>query len=154
MTSLADLEAIKQLKYRYFRTLDTKRWDELGETLSADATAAYDSGRYSFDGRDAILAFLRDALGSPRIVSMHHGHHPEIEITGENTARGTWYLQDMVIFRDIGMVLHGAAFYADEYVRIDGQWKIRSTGYERTFEWMESRPGTSEMRSRFDEPQG
>lgn len=152
MTNLADLEAIKQLKYRYFRTLDTKCWDELADTLSPDATAAYDSGRYSFDGRDAILAFLRDALGSPRIVSMHQGHHPEIEVTGECTARGTWYLQDMVIFRDAGMVLQGAAFYTDEYVRIDGAWKIRSTGYERTFEWMESRPEVREMRSRFDEP--
>jgi len=151
MANLVDVEAIKQLKYRYFRALDCKRWEELGETLAPDATAAYDSGRYSFDGREAIMAFLRDALGSPRIVSMHHGHHPEIEITGESTARGTWYLHDMVIFRDIGMVLQGAAFYADEYVKIDGAWKIRSTGYERTFEWMESRAGTDQMRTRFDE---
>jgi hypothetical protein len=149
--SLVDIEAIKQLKYRYFRTLDTKRWDDLGETLSPDATAAYDGGRYSFNGRNAILTFLRDALGSPRVISMHHGHHPEIEIIDENRARGTWYLEDMVIFRDIGMVLHGAAFYADEYLRIGGAWKILSTGYERTFEWRESRPEISDMRTQFDE---
>ena len=28
--ALEDVEAIRQLKYRYFRCLDLKRWDELG----------------------------------------------------------------------------------------------------------------------------
>lgn len=151
MAKLDEIEAIKQLKYRYFRALDCKRWDDLGETLSEDATAAYDSGRYSFQGRDAILQFLRDALGSPRIISMHNGHHPEIELTSESTARGTWYLQDMVIFRDANMVLHGAGFYGDEYVKREGAWTIRSTGYERTFEHIETHPGPIQLRTRFDE---
>lgn len=150
MAALEDIEAIKQLKYRYFRALDCKHWEELAGTLTADATAAYDGGRYSFQGRQAIVEFLRDALGSPRVVSMHHGHHPEIELDTESAARGTWYLRDMVIFRDAGMVIHGAAFYADEYVKRDGAWKIRSTGYERTFEWIENRGGPIEIRTRFD----
>jgi len=151
MGKLEEIEAIKQLKYRYFRALDCKQWDLLGDTLSEDASAAYDSGKYSFEGRDAILAFLRDALGSPRIVSMHHGHHPEIELTGESSARGTWYLQDMVIFRDANMVLHGAGFYGDEYVKLDGAWKIRSTGYERTFEQFQTHKDPLQLRTRFDE---
>ena len=37
------------------------------------------------------------------------------------------------------ITLRGAAFYRDEYVKIGGQWKIQSTGYERTFEEIESR---------------
>jgi hypothetical protein len=151
MTQLDDIEAIKQLKYRYFRALDCKRWDDLAETLTIDCTAAYDSGRYAFDGRDAILVFLRDALGSPRIVSMHNGHHPEIVLDSESSAHGTWYLQDMVIFRDAGMVLQGAALYADTYVKQDGVWKIRSTGYQRTFEWIEKHEAVADMRTRFDE---
>ena len=151
MSNTDDLEAIRQLKYRYFRALDTKDWHALGETLTDDATTAYDSGRYSFSGRAAILQFLRDALGSKRIISMHHGHHPEIELTGAGTAKGTWYLEDMVIFRDAGSVLRGAAFYSDEYAKVDGQWKIRSTGYERTFEEIEIRKGEYQLRTRYDE---
>ncbi|HEY2775228.1 MAG TPA: nuclear transport factor 2 family protein [Candidatus Binatia bacterium] len=150
MSRLEDIEAICQLKYRYFRALDCKLWDELADTLAEDATAAYDSGRYSFDGRDAIMKFLRDALGSPRIISMHNGHHPEIEIGAEGRARGTWYLRDTVIFRDANMILQGAGFYHDEYVKISGRWKIRSTGYERTFELMESREAPLQLRTRFD----
>lgn len=150
MSSLEEIEAIRQLKYRYFRTLDCKQWDALGQTLTRDCRAAYDGGRYSYDGRDAILAFLRDALGSPRIVSMHHGHHPEVELTGETTARGAWYLEDRVWFLDGDMVLHGAAFYADEYRKEGGAWKISATGYERTFERMEKREAPMMLRTRFD----
>ncbi len=146
-----DLEAIRQLKYRYFRALDTKRWDELAETLTEDATTSYDEGHYAFTGRDAILDFLRGALGSPRVLSMHHGHHPEIEVTSETTARGTWYLEDQVLFPDANTVLRGAAFYSDEYRKVGGQWKIFSTGYRRTFEWIETRETPLSLRSCFDE---
>jgi len=118
--------------------------------LTDDATTSYDSGRYAFEGRDAILDFLRGALGSKRVISMHHGHHPEIEFTGEGSAVGTWYLEDKVIFLDAKTVLRGAAFYRDEYARVDGQWKIRSTGYERTFEEVEVREGQVQIRTRFD----
>jgi hypothetical protein len=150
MSKLEEIEAIKQLKYRYFRCLDTKRWDELGETLAEDATTAYDSGKYAFEGRAAIVAFLRDALGSARIISLHQGHHPEIDVTGPATARATWYLEDLVIFRDNGMELRGAGFYADEYVKVDGRWLIRATGYERTFEELRPIAAGGQLRTRFE----
>jgi hypothetical protein len=150
MSKHDDLEAIRQLKYRYFRALDCKDWDALAETLTEDATTAYDSGRFAFQGREAIMQFLRGALGSPRVVSMHHGHHPEIEITADGCARGTWYLEDKVIFLDANTLIRGAAFYSDEYVLAGGQWRIRSTGYERTFEEVEVRDAPFQMRTRFD----
>ncbi|HYC57386.1 MAG TPA: nuclear transport factor 2 family protein [Candidatus Binatia bacterium] len=150
MADQNDIEAIKQLKYRYFRALDTKEWDELGRTLSDDASTSYGSGKFAYSGREAILEFLRSALGSSRLISMHHGHHPEIELTGTTTARGTWYLQDKVIFLDANTILTGAAFYADEYVKIGGEWKISSTGYERTFEMIEVRQEPLSIRTRFD----
>ena len=34
MNDLQEIEAIKQLKYRYFRFLDTKKWDDLGHLSS------------------------------------------------------------------------------------------------------------------------
>jgi hypothetical protein len=33
-------------------------------------------------------------------------------------------------------ILQGAGFYSDEYVKVGGEWKIQSTGYERTFEYI------------------
>lgn len=147
-----DIEDIKRLKYAYLRCLDTKRWDELAATFTEDATAAYDSGRYSYTGRDAIMEFLRGALDNPKIVSMHHAHHPEIELIDSSNARGVWYLEDMVIFTEANMVIRGAAFYDDRYVKVGGRWLIRHTGYVRTFEEMLGRGDVQHFRSMF-EPQ-
>ena len=36
-------------------------------------------------------------------------------------------------------LIRGAAFYSDEYVKIDGQWRIKHTGYKRTYEEIEPR---------------
>jgi len=43
-----DLEAIKRLKYKYQRCIDTKQWDELRDCFTEDAAAAYSSGKFSF----------------------------------------------------------------------------------------------------------
>jgi bile-acid 7alpha-dehydratase len=130
---LKDIEAIKQLKGKYFRCLDCKLWDELAECFTEDATTSYSGGKYSFNGRDAIMKFFRENMPAS-MVSMHQGHHPEIEITSETMAKGIWGFEDYLIIKQANMGLRGAAFYRDEYVKIKGQWKIKHTGYNRIFE--------------------
>ena len=130
---LETIEAIRALKYRYLRTLDLKRWDEFGACFTEDATASYSGGQYEFSGRADIVAFMRESLG-PTMITMHQCHHPEIVVEGDR-ARGTWSLQDTVIMTEFRLMLQGAAFYEDAYVRgTDDQWRISHTGYERTFE--------------------
>lgn len=149
-----DVLAICELKYRYFRLLDTKRLRELGELFVEDATTAYDSGNLSQSGRDEIVAFLEGSIGSSSIVTMHHGHHPEIELTGPDAATGVWYLEDRVIVPAADLVIAGTALYNDEYVRRDGAWLIRHTGYDRIFE-EHRRHSSGELRSfstRFTDP--
>lgn len=130
-----DLEAIssiKRLKYRYARALDTKSWDEFVDTLTPEATATYGE-HLRFESRDAFVSFMENTLG-PHVITEHHCGHPEIEVDGD-TATGTWYLSDTVMIPEDAMMLHGAAFYHDRYVRCsDGQWRISHTGYERTYE--------------------
>ena len=146
MIDLQETEAIKRLKYRYLRCLDQKRWDELADCFTPDATVAYGDGQYSFSGRDAIMQFLRDALGSPTKITTHRCHQPEIDLNGPTTAVGTWALDDIVIDTTANFTLRGAAFYRDEYVKVDGHWKIRSTGYRRIFEEVEQRSDTPSLR--------
>ncbi|WP_199431281.1 nuclear transport factor 2 family protein [Qaidamihabitans albus] len=136
---IATLEEIKRVKYRYLRCVDLKRWDELAGTLSADATADYGTPTYGeplrLTGRDEIVGFLRDKLG-PEIITVHSAGQPEIEIDGE-TATGTWAFEDTVIATEHRVVIQGAAFYEDTYERgDDGAWRIRHTGYIRTYEAM------------------
>jgi hypothetical protein len=134
MDSAADLEVIRQLKYAYFRTLDLKQWDALGELLAEDATASYEDGKTVLEGRTAIVGWLASVLGDPGIVTEHHGHHPEITFTSDTTAHGTWYLQDRVIVPSADVEIGGTAFYDDRYRRTDVGWRIAHTGYTRVFE--------------------
>jgi hypothetical protein len=143
---LVEIEAIKRLKYKYMRCLDQKLWDEMAECFVEDASAAYSGGKYSFEGREAILQFLRESMGADSFLSSHRVHHPEIDLTGPDTATGTWALEDVVIETRLQLTIRGAAFYEDEYVKQDGIWRIRRTGYRRTYEEVLSRkemPGLS-----------
>jgi hypothetical protein len=145
MDLAAEIESIRQLKYRYFRYLDSKLWDPLKELFVPEAVSSYGGGKYCFEGRDAILDFLIDSLG-PTMLTMHHGHHPEIDLTSESSATGIWALEDLVIDTANELTIRGAAYYQDEYVKSRGEWKIRSTGYERLFEEIESRKDRPSLR--------
>ena len=137
---LVEIEAIKRLKYRYARLLDTKDFDALNELFVKDATASYSGGQLSYEGRDAIVGFLRTALGSTTMLTSHLVGQPEIELTGPDTASGTWALQDMVIIAEQGTEIRGTAFYEDRYVKLGGSWKFLHTGYRRVYEEMGPRP--------------
>jgi len=146
LADLAEIEAVKRLKYKYLRCVDYKLWDELAECFTEDATTGYGGGKYSFQGRDAILEFLQKILGPHTMLSMHQGHQPEIEITSETTAKAIWAFQDYVIDLKRNTSLFGAGFYRDEYVKVNGEWKIKHTGYDRTFEEISNRADVPSLR--------
>ena len=136
---LIEIEAIKRLKYRYIRCLDQKLWDEMGTCFTDDAVALYSGGKYRYDGRDAILEFLSRSMGADTFHSSHRVHQPEIDLTSATTATGTWAMDDVVVMTDWELTVRGAAFYTDEYVKVDGDWKIALTGYKRTYEELQPR---------------
>lgn len=157
MGTLEEIEAIKRLKYRYLRCVDCKLWDELRETFAPDATCAYGDGKHSFSGRDEIVKWLAEAM-TGNLITLHQVHHPEVELTSPMRARGTWYLEDLVINPGPARpampgysILRGSAFYHDEYVKLSGQWKIALTGYERIFEAIEEGAASKlTLRSRWE----
>lgn len=131
---LVEIHRIEQLKYRYVRFLDQKRWDDMEALLTEDCTASYGGGTYTFGDRAAIMEFLRTSMGSTSMLSSHRVTHPEIELAGDGTASGIWALQDVVVHLDFGVTIQGAAFYEDRYRIVDGEWRITHTGYKRTYE--------------------
>jgi hypothetical protein len=133
LTTLLETDEIKRLKYAYFRCLDQKRWDEMATLFVPDATASYSGGKYHYDGRDAIVDFMRRNMDRPAFHTSHRVHHPEIVIDGD-TATGVWAMEDVNVDDELDFYLTGAGFYRDDYVKVDGEWKIRHTGYKRTFE--------------------
>lgn len=123
---LLDLEDIRRLKARYFRTLDHKDWDGFGDVFARDAVLEVPEAALVANGREAIVAAVSGPLTGSRTV--HHGHMPEIELTGPDTATGTWAMADYVEWapaengQRVG--LQGYGHYLEEYVREDGAWRI------------------------------
>ena len=135
---LEDIEAVKRLKYRYWRHLDLKQWDELAACFVPTATVSYGDGKYEFRGVDAIMSFLREALGTERgSVTIHQGHHPEIDLTGPTTATATWALYNYMFNEKQNRGIRIGAYYYDECVKVASEWKFQHIGYRTLFheEW-------------------
>jgi SnoaL-like protein len=132
--SQLDIEAIKNLKHRYFRLLDQKRFDDLAELLLPDCAVSYHNGRYGHPDRASTIDFLKAYMSSTQVLTLHQGHHPEITLLSDNEATGIWYLHDIVINLAENTKLEGNGFYEDTYRKVNGEWKISHTGYRRTFD--------------------
>jgi len=135
LQQLSDFEDIRTLKHRYFRGIDTADLELLEPLFTADIEVDYRGGsfRAKFSGRDNMLKFLANSFNA-NALSMHHGHTPEITLTGEDSAEGIWYLEDLFIARDSGTQTSGTSLYRDVYRREDGRWKIARTEYDRVIE--------------------
>ncbi len=134
---LARLEveaALCRLKAAYVRCVDTKAWDEMSTLVTEDVEASYAGGAHEASGREALLGFLRDSLGSEDILTFHCVSSPELEVTSRTTARGNWAILDEVLLESLGLRVRGAGHYEDEYRFVDGSWRISRTAYRRTFE--------------------
>lgn len=134
-----DIEAIKQLKARYFRTMDTKDWDAMRTVFADDVVAdTTDSGGSVVRGADEFVSFLRSTLAD--VVTVHHGHMPEIGLASPTTATGVWAMEDVLRWPN-GTEVHGFGHYHETYEKIDGQWHITSTRLTRLRLDMTGPPG-------------
>lgn len=138
--ALADLvvcEAIKGVKARYCRFLDTNDWTGFAGLFTADAVmdVREDSGQDPVVGVDAIIAQVRFAVD--HAASSHQVHSPEIELIDGNTAHVTWAMQDRVVWQPGKSPIEGVQSitgygqYHEEYRRVDGEWKIASLRLSR-----------------------
>jgi hypothetical protein len=138
---LVSMEQIRQLKYRYFRTLDLKLWDEFGDCLADDIVARYGTQAMDkplhYDNRTDVVKFMSENLG-PGVITVHVASHPEITVDGDR-ATGSWAFEDTVIVPDFKVLIRGGGYYDDEYRKdADGTWRIAGTKYDRVYEAMTS----------------
>jgi len=130
---LEDIEAIRRLRHKYFRCLDGKLWDEIAECFAEDVRTSYFNGEIKTNGRDELLNFFRAGL-TDALLALHHGHHPEIEITSESAAKGMWCLYNYLIDKEHNRGQRIGGVYRDEYVKEKGQWKIKSIVCNQLFQ--------------------
>jgi len=139
VSRLIAIEEIKQLKARYFRCMDTKDFVGLRKVFADDAVfdascslsiePAEDVANWIHSGGDTIAAFVEAAVAPLRTV--HHGHCHEIELLGENEARGVIAMEDQIWDADGAPFLHGMGHYHETYRREADGWKIVTSRISR-----------------------
>ncbi len=124
---LVAAEEIKQLKARYFRCMDTKQWSGWEEVFTDDAVMDVSEEQVEqniIKGRDKIIPFVSKVLEG--VVTVHHGHMPEIEVTSPTTARGIWSMEDKLRWPNGKTTLHGYGHYHETYEKVAGGWRIKT----------------------------
>jgi len=126
---LEAIEAIRNLKARYFRLMDTKAWDELAAVFTRDMRVVTPDGRVWMEGGANYAASLK--FGLEHAVSCHQGLTAEIEVVDDDHASGIWAMQDVIEWtdkhpREGWKSITGRGHYHETYSREDGQWRIAS----------------------------
>ena len=124
---LTDIEAIKQLKYRYCQACDDDHNPEkLGPLFTEDAVWEASSMSRA-EGRGAIQKLLGD-LGQSGVIrnSAHNAINPIIEVEGDE-AHGEWRL--IMLYTGIypSGELHYSrivGWYRERYRRTEAGWQI------------------------------
>jgi hypothetical protein len=137
--NLVEIEKIRQLKARYFRSMDQKNWEEWEQVFCEDATFDFTQEGPSAAEAPPVVkgrAVFRDYL--PPILegvkTVHHGHMSEIDITSASTASGIWSMEDMLWYPESkgGAHLWGMGWYYEKYRKdTDGQWRILEIALRR-----------------------
>lgn len=133
---MEDLQAIKQLKYRYCYALNGGDVDGVVDLFAPDARfetpAATDPDYpHGFDaaavGRDEIRATFETIVDEFE-SSAHLVVNPLVEVAGTE-AVGRWYYLAVLVTAAGLEVAQGR--YDDEYLKLDGDWRVSSCAVRR-----------------------
>ena len=109
--------------------MDTKDWDAIRDVFTDSVVMdTTQSGGDVISGADAFMAFLRETLAD--VITVHHGHMPEIVLTSDTTATGVWAMEDLLRWPD-GTELRGYGHYHETYEKAGGVWRIASSTLTR-----------------------
>jgi hypothetical protein len=125
--AIFELEALKELKARYFRLLDTKDWAGWTQVWAPQIDhEMVTEGQAHRGSREDFVAFVSGALAG--VVTVHHGHTPELELTSPTTARGIWAFVDRLEpgpdAHPMAPHMNGWGHYHESYVKSGDGWQI------------------------------
>ncbi len=130
--TLEDIEAIKKLKARYCAGADER--DEEAFVGCFTEGAIWDGGSFGhYEGQAAIREFFQ-AIPKALSFAIHYVMNPQIEVNGDR-ATGRWYLLEPCTMRQEGgeQAVWGSARYEEEYVRVNGEWKMQNLALIQNF---------------------
>ncbi len=119
---LRDIEAIKQLKAEYCDICDDAHDPDRIVGIFTEDCVWEGEGVATARGH-AELRRLFETFAQQVSFSQHNVFNPRITVTGDR-AHGSWYLLGPFTFREGNRPIWVAVRYEEDYVKIDGRWKI------------------------------
>jgi hypothetical protein len=141
LDELTALEEIRRLKAAYFRCIDTKDWTALEALCTPDVEADMRDASGTRDesaivrGAHAFADGIRRSVS--HLVTVHHGHSPELTLSSPTTATGIWAMEDKLwavpgVANHLPFsVFHGFGHYHERYERFADGWRIKATRLTR-----------------------
>lgn len=141
---LSAIEALKTLKARYFRGVDSGDGALVRSLLAEDCVLDYRgcctdpaSGRDFMPAMNVVLkgrdAWIADAFAKAGIVTVHQGCNPEFSFHGDAGASGIWSFTDR-FFMPPGAPfsrLTGYGHYHETYEKTGEGWRLKTTRITR-----------------------
>lgn len=141
---LAAVEEIRRLKARYFRGVDNNDPELVRSILAEDCFLDYrrcctdpSSGEDFFPAMNIVIegrdSWSSGGLGAMGIVSVHHSHDCEIELTGNDSAGAIWSMTDRLFMPADNpySVMIGYGYYHETYQRTGEGWKLKTLRISR-----------------------
>lgn len=127
--ALEDLEAIRQLKARYFLACDRKDGAAMRDCFVAGEVLIDYGAIGVFRDRDALVDVFERLAGHAHIVEMHHGVNPRIELLDAQHASASWGLHFQQIDTRAHRLTQLGGVYDDAYRKEGGVWRIARTRF-------------------------
>jgi len=134
--TLEDIEAIKQLKARYWFACDQRDAGGIRNCFVKDGLLIDFGFIGEFTNLDSFIDLFLEMTDKPSHIDLHHGLAPEISITDETHAQGRWRMQFQLVETEAEVVQLMGGYYLDTYLKTDEGWKIATTKYTLTFNVM------------------
>ena len=139
LTRMEDIEAIKQLKAEYCDICDDDHNPDRITTIFAEDGIWEGAGFGKAQGHAAIRELFKK-FQTLISFSQHQVLNPVIKIDGDR-ATGIWYFFGPFTFYKNNQAKWLAARYQDDYVKVNGEWKIQhlrargrmTTDYEKSW---------------------
>lgn len=133
-------DSIRELMARYVRYADEKNWQALSSLFTPDGifTPLNVEGEplINMQGRQQIADTIRRSVGTA--TAIHHLFSFEIDVLGEDRAKGVFSMEDYLLRPDNEPLpqtaqghipafrsLHGYGHYHGDYTLHDGSWYIK-----------------------------
>jgi len=132
IVALEHINAIKELQYRYWHSVDRQQLDDVRECFLEVGAVIDMEGIPPCSDREDFIKVLKAQGGKPGFYSLHSGHNAFVKLTGAVQAEGVW--DAFFVGIDVGdrLTYQLTGQYTNKYILRNYRWYIQIQHFRQT----------------------